>query len=155
MANYQWLTSRPTIKRITDELVYEAQRVDGRALKSGVTYALVFAPYPTDATGAVIWTDALIDQQMTEWASHWDQNSLVPGVLAINVTQEGDASDQLRDVALVQIASTSGKSTTQATLLAPDFFPDTFPAAVAAIRAQLDAAEANAAPSGTDVLPSG
>ncbi len=143
MAAYEFIAAEPTIQVLSPEVVRDAQRVTGRARQSGIVYSLPFAPYPTDPTGQVIWTDALIDQQMALWAGYWDANAQVPGVVGISLSQDIDATGVLKDVALVVVSSSSGKSTAQLTLYPHDFFPDTFPPRVEAVRAQLDAVEAN------------
>lgn len=142
MAAYNLLVAEPTLQVLSPEYVRDAQRVTAQALASGVVYSLLFAPYPTDTNGTVIWTPEAIASQLALWADHWNANAKVPGVLGIALSQDVDPSGQLKDVALVTVSSTSGKSTTQLNLYPADFFPDTFPVAVGNARAQLDAVEA-------------
>lgn len=142
MAAYQFLTSEATLKVLSPELVQDAQRITARASESGVVYSLVFSDYPTDPTGRVIWTPQLIADQLAYWAGLWDQNSLVPGVVGIGLTQELNAASELVEIALVTVQSTSGRSTTTATLGPRSFLPEPFATAVAAVRQQLDADEA-------------
>ena len=142
MAAYSFLVAEPTLQVLSPEIVRDAQRVTAQAIDSGVVYSLLFAPYPTDPQGTVVWTPDAIASQLSTWAGTWNTNAKVPGVLGIALSQDVDPTGQLKDVALVTVASTSGKSTTQLNLYAADFFPDTFAAAVAAAREQLDAVEA-------------
>lgn len=142
MASYNFIAAEPTIQVLSPDVVRDAQRVTGQAAVSNVVYSLLFAPYPTDPTGKVVWDDQAIASQMELWAGYWDTNSAVPGVAGVSVTQEVDASGQLVDVALVTVLSTSGNSSTLLQLYPHDFFPDTFAPRVEAARAQLDAVEA-------------
>ena len=142
MAAYSFLIAEPTLQVLSPEIVRDAQRVTAQALESSVVYSLLFAPYPTDPNGDVIWTADAIASQLSTWAGNWNTNWKVPGVLGIALSQDVDAAGQLKDVALVTVSSTSGNSTTQLNLYPHDFFPDTFAPAVEAARAQLDAVEA-------------
>ena len=142
MAAYSFLAAEPTVQVLSPDVVRDAQRITGQAAQSGIVFSLTFAPYPTDPTGKVIWTDAAIAAQLADWAGKWDTNAAVPGVLGIGLSQDVDPAGLLKDVALVTVASTSGLSTTQLTLYPHDFFPDTFEPRVEAARAQLDAVEA-------------
>jgi hypothetical protein len=150
---YTFEASEQTIQVLSSDIVREAQRVIATAQASGVTYALLFAPYPTDPQGTVIWTDAAIQQQLDYWAGIWDQNSAVPGVLGISISQEVDATGRLNDVATVYVSSTSGKSSTSVSLGPREWLPSVagtslttaFPDVIAATRARLDALEAGSA----------
>ena len=150
MAGYSFLSAEQTIQVLSDDITRPAQRVTGIANASGVVYSLLFAPYPTDEQGSVIWTADAINGQMDYWAGVWDQNAQVPGVLDISVTQNVNPAGRLMDVAVVVVASTSGKSTTQIELGPREWAPSvagttltrSFPDAVAQARAQLDAVEA-------------
>lgn len=142
MAAYSFLIAEPTVQVLSPEIIRDAQRVSAQAAKSGVVFSLLFAPYPTDPDGNVIWTPEAIASQLSDWAGTWDTNAAVPGVLGIALSQDIDAAGLLKDVALVTVSSTSGNSTTQLNLYPADFFPDTFAPRVAAARAQLDAVEA-------------
>ncbi len=144
MAAYTFLAAEPTLQVLSDDLVRDAQRVTAQAAQSQIVYSLTFAPYPTDPQGNVIWSSDAIDTQLADWADKWNTNAQTPGVLGISLSQEVDATGALKDVALVTVSSTSGKSTTQLTLFPHDFFPDTFPPRVEQARAQLDAVEAGA-----------
>lgn len=141
MAAYQFLGSESTIQVLSPDIVRDAQRVTALAAESQIVYSLLFAPYPTDPQGAIIWTPELIASELDKWAGYWNTNAKVPGVRAIGISQDVDELGQLRDVALVVVSSTSGASTTQVTLRPHDFFPDTFAPRIAAVRAQLDATE--------------
>ena len=153
MAAYQFLTSESTIQVLSPDIVRDAQRISARASRSQVVYSLLFAPYPTDDQGTVIWTEQLIADQLSYWAGIWDSNSLVRGVAGIALTQSLDAAGQLEDVAIVTVSSTSGNSTTQLVLPPASWLPSvqgttltqSFPDAVAETRAQLDAVEATSA----------
>lgn len=142
MSAYQFLGGEATIQVLSPDIVRDAQRVTARASRSQVVFSLLFAPYPTDPTGTVIWTPELIAGQLDEWSSNWDANAAVPGVLGIGLTQDVDALGTLRDVALVVVGSTSGNSSTQLALYPFDFLPANFAGRVEATRAQLDATEA-------------
>lgn len=142
MAAYTFLVAEPTLQVLSPEIVRDAQRVTAQAVESGVVYSLLFAPYPTDPQGTVIWSADAIAAQLSQWAGTWNTNAKVPGVLGIALSQDVDAVGQLKDVALVTVASTSGNSTTQLNLFPADFFPDTFAVRVEDARAQLDAVEA-------------
>lgn len=149
-APYEFLASEPTIQVLSSELVQDAQRITARSIPNGIVYSVLFAPYPTDPTGTVIWTPELINGQLEYWAGTWNGNSMVPGVLGISLSQEVNALGQLEDVALVAVSSTSGKSSTQLTLGPREWLTSvegttlstSFPEAVARARAQLDAVEA-------------
>lgn len=142
MAAYTFLASEPTLQVLSPELVRDAQRVTASAVASGVVYSLLFAPYPTDPQGSVIWSDELIAEQLALWADYWNQNAAVPGVAGIGVTQEVDAAGALKDVALVTVTSASGRSSAQVTVPAAQFLPERFAAFVAPTVAQLNAVEA-------------
>lgn len=154
MAGYTFEASEQTIQVLSSDIVRDAQRVIATANESGVTYALLFAPYPASPQGEVVWTDALIHEQLAYWAGIWDQNSRVAGVLGISITQEVDATGRLNDVAIVYISSTSGKSSTSITLGPREWLPSvagttlatSFPDAVAQARSRLDALEAGSSP---------
>jgi hypothetical protein len=149
VAAYTFEASEQTIQVRGEDIVQPAQRVIATAAQSGVTFALEFAPYPTDPQGTVIWSDSLIASQLAYWAGIWDQNAQVPGVLGISLSQEVQPTGRLEDIALVYIASTSGKSTTSLTLGPRSWLPSvagttlttSFGDAVASARAQLDALE--------------
>jgi hypothetical protein len=144
MAAYTFLVAEPTVQVLSPEIVRDAQRVTAQAVESSVVFSLLFAPYPTDPTGKVIWSPEAIAFQLADWASKWDTNAAVPGVLGIALSQDVDDTGQLKDVALVTVQSTSGNSTAQLNLYPHDFFPDTFAPRVAATREQLDATEKGA-----------
>jgi hypothetical protein len=159
MAAYQFLTSEATIQVLSPDLVRDAQRITARASASQVVYSLVFAPYPTDPQGTIIWTDSLIADQLSYWAGIWDTNSMVRGVAGISLTQTVDATGQLQDVALVVVTSTSGNSTAQLTLPPRQWLPSvagttltkSFPDSVAEAVGQLDAVEASGATAPSEV----
>lgn len=150
MAAYEFLGAEQTVQVLSDEIVRDAQRVTARAVESGIVYSLLFAPYPTDPLGTVVWTPALIAEQLAYWAGIWNQNAEVPGVLGISVTQETNAAGTLVDVARVYIASSSGRSTTVLELGPRKWLPsvanttltESFGDAVARARAELDQVEA-------------
>lgn len=150
MAAYTFEASEQTIQVLSSDIVREAQRVVATANESRVTFALLFAPYPTSPQGEIVWTDALINEQLAYWAGIWDSNSLVRGVVGIAITQTVDALGQLQDEALVVVQSSSGKSQAQLTLPPREWLPSvagttltkSFPDAVAEAVAQLDAVEA-------------
>lgn len=150
MAAYEFLTSEATIQVLSPDIVRDAQRITARAQASQVVYSLLFAPYPTDEQGTVIWSSQAIADQLSYWAGIWDSNSMVRGVLGIALTQIVDSLGQLQDVALVSVSSSSGNSQAQITLPPKEWLPSvegttltkSFPDAVAETVAQLDAVEA-------------
>lgn len=144
MAAYDFLGAEQTVQQLSPELVRDAQRVTARAVESEVTFSLLFAPYPTDPQGTVIWSADLIAEQLALWAGYWNQNAAVPGVAGIGVTQETDALGALKDVALVVVSSPSGLSTAQVTVPASQFLPERFAAFIAPTVAQVAAVEAGA-----------
>lgn len=153
MAAYEYLGAEQTVQQLSPENVRDAQRVSARAVESQVVYALLFAPYPTDPTGAVIWTPEKIDEQLSEWAGIWNQNATVAGVLHIGIAQETNVAGEQVDVARVFVQSSSGLSTTQLALgprewlpsVAGTTLPTSFGDAVARARADLDELEAHGA----------
>lgn len=134
-----------TVQTIGADITRNAQRNTYTALPSGVVFSLLFAPWPSPN-----WTPAAIAQQANYWADIWNQNSRVPGVTGINVTQQtNEVTGNLEDVALVGIVSSSGLSTAQIELGPREWLPSvanttltrSFPDAVAAAVAELDQAE--------------
>jgi hypothetical protein len=138
---YEFLGGEPTIQVLSPDIVRDAQRITARAQQSGVVYSLLFAPWPRADTGEIVWSTAAIQQQLAYWAGVWNANAATPGVVAIALSQQVDPAGELKDVALVTIQSSSGRSFTQLLLYPHDFFHDTFPGQVAIAREQLDAAE--------------
>lgn len=141
MAGWELLASEPTLQVVSPEIVYDAQRVVARATASGVVFSLLVVNTPVAPDR---WQDlaARVEQNLDTWAVFWNSNAKQPGVISIGMSQEVDAAGQLRDVALVIVSSTSGRSTSQLTLHAPQFLPTEFAKPVAAARAALDALEA-------------
>lgn len=145
MAAYDYLGGEPTIQSLSSGISREAQRFTYRARDSGVVFGLVYGPWPSPN-----WTDAVLADQAAYWAGNWNENARVPGVTAIDVTQDTDDLGNLVDVARVAIVSTSGLTTSIITVGVRSFLPSvagttlttSFGDAVRAAVAQLDAVEA-------------
>lgn len=127
-----------TVQTIGADISRNAQRNTYTATPSGVVFALLFAPWPSE-----IWTPSTVQREADIWADRWNQNRAVPGVTGISVTQQtNEVSGNLEDVAFVGVASTTGLNTSQIELPLVDFWPDQFAERIAAERATLDAIEA-------------
>jgi hypothetical protein len=145
VAAYAFIGGVPEIQSFGTDITREAQRNTYVALASSVVFSLVFGPWPS-----AIWTDEAIRGQASLWAGYWDQNAAVPGVTAIDVTQETDDLGNLHDIARVAIVSTSGLTRSITTVPAKEWLPSvegttlsvSFGDAVRAAIAQLDASEA-------------
>lgn len=127
-----------TVQTIGTDIVRNAQRNTYTASPSGVVYALLFAPWPSE-----IWTPQTIQDQANLWEDYWNENSAVPGVTGISVTQQTNpVTGNLEDVVFVGVTSTSGLSTSQIELTIFESLPQNFAGHVQAERAALDAVEA-------------
>lgn len=146
---YNFLTSEATIQVLSTDIVRDAQRITAQALPSNVVYSVLFAPYPTGPNGEIVWTADAIAHELGVEAAWWNANIQTPGVLGIGLSQNLTPANELQDIALVTIQSTSGKSTSQIELPPTQWLPSventtltvSFPDAVRAAVAQLDAVE--------------
>lgn len=89
-----------------------------------------------------IATTANIKAQVNGLATHYEQIFDIPGVADMGWTQEPNPSGQLEDHVIVYVTSTSGESQGQLDFPYSQFSNDVIEAAVAKLRAGLDATEA-------------
>jgi hypothetical protein len=146
VAAYEVLSSEPTLQVLTPEIVIDATRIIARAVESGVVFAVFVANFQPTAPDRYETQTDRIARALAGEAANWNQNATVPGVISIGMSQEVDAAGQLKDVALVIVQSTSGRSTAQVTVTPGWFDPQGFAAVVGPVRSQLDAIEATGPP---------
>lgn len=146
MASYRYIGGSDEIQILSEDISRPGQRVAAQAVPSGVVYSLLFAPWPTDPTGKVIWTPEAIDSQLESWGAKWNTNFAVPGVVGISVTQALNLAGELKDVAIVTVISSSGNTTTTFNLFDTLLWePAAFAEQVASYQETLDAIEAGGA----------
>lgn len=145
MSNFELIASEPDLQVVSGNIVYDAQRVTARANASGVVFSILVVNTPQHPDRMIDFADR-VRNAVEAWAQFWNMNAAVPGVANIGLSQEVDDGGNLRDVANVVIASSSGRSTMQITVLPAQFMPLDFKPVVEVARAQLDALEAAGPP---------
>jgi hypothetical protein len=136
-----FLMSEPTIVTVGADIVHDAQRITYTAYPSGVIFPLLFVSLRPDD-----WTPAEIAAQANAWADVWNTNAAAPGVESIAITQRVTAGGNLDDVAVVNVSSTSGRSTSEITISRADFPASRFEALTVRERVRLDEIEGASPP---------
>jgi hypothetical protein len=134
MANYSIVTQYPDTEVIGGNLTQDVQVVGVVTSPHGV--------YFETRLPRKIATTANIKLQAGGLATHYEQLFGIDGVAAITWTQEPTAAGLLEDHLIVYVTSTSGDSEGQLDFPYSQFANDVIEAAVAKLRAGLDATEA-------------
>ncbi len=138
VAPFTFLLSEPTLYAFAPDVVEDAQRNTYQADESGVVYSLVVSG---EALKNARKNPGLIATVAGQYASAWNQNWAVPGVVDVAETQDVTALGSLHDVFQVAVESTSGRSTSILTVADQDVRPDVFAGLVADEVKALDAQE--------------
>ena len=131
---YEILAQAPAFELVPPNKLRKVTEITGRALPSGIVFYFRVLP--------AAYTKAHVAAVASGIAEGLNKDANVPGVVGITIEQDVGANNEIREMGVVTVESSSGNSTAEIRELQTFLYLETFPARVAALRDKLDSIEA-------------